>query len=71
MRTSASTDGSTSPLDLFSEVTIDPETGKQLSSVPLGATTAYETLQLAGNIAPDGTLYQGTLTGILRIAAAG
>ena len=42
-----------------------------LSSTPLGATTAYETLQLAGNIAPDGVLYQGTLTGILRIAALG
>lgn len=59
-----------SPLDVFSALTIDPGSGELLSSTPLGATTAYETLQLAGNIAPDGTLYQGTLTGILRIAAA-
>jgi hypothetical protein len=60
----------TSPLDVFSAVTVDPETGAVLSSAPLGATTAYETLQLAGNIAPNGTLYQGTITGILRIAPA-
>ena len=48
--------------------TVDPATGEVRSSTPMGATTAYEALQLAGNIAPDGVLYQGTLTGLVRIA---
>lgn len=58
----------TSQLDVFSFTTINPSNGQVLSSTPIGATLAYETLQLAGNVAPDGALYQGTITGILRIS---
>ena len=39
----------TSPLDIFSMTTVDPATGEVRSSTPMGATTAYEALQLAGN----------------------
>ena len=61
----------TSPLDVYSSTTVDPGSGKVVSSAPIGATTAYESLQLAGNIGPGNVLWQGTITGIVRIAPAG
>jgi hypothetical protein len=38
---------------------------------PIGATYASETLQLAPTIVPGRVLYQGTITGITRVAAVG
>lgn len=33
----------------------------------LGTSALYDTLQMVGSIAPGGVIYQGTITGILRI----
>ncbi|SEK35731.1 hypothetical protein [Streptacidiphilus jiangxiensis] len=51
----------------YSYATIDPATGAQLSSSWIGLGLLYNPLQMTGTTAPDGTLYQGTETGVLRI----
>lgn len=56
-----------SPVDTFSYAVVDPETGDLLQEQLIGATTAVDPLQMAGTTAPGQVLYQGTLTGILRI----
>ncbi|WP_329578019.1 hypothetical protein OG500_07675 [Kitasatospora sp. NBC_01250] len=50
----------------YSYATLDPATGTQLSSSPIGLGLLYNPLQMTGTTGPDGTLYQGTETGILR-----
>ncbi len=57
-----------SVLDRFDAVTLDVNTGAERSRHTLGATTAFDTLQLAGNVGPGSVLWQGTLTGLLRIS---
>ncbi|MFF2808118.1 hypothetical protein ACFVT2_13160 [Streptomyces sp. NPDC058000] len=57
-----------SPQDRFAYAQIDPGTGKVTRTVPLGAGEPYDTLQQVGTIAPGGVVYEGTITGILRIA---
>ncbi|PYC85377.1 hypothetical protein C7C46_06425 [Streptomyces tateyamensis] len=52
----------------YSYATIDPATGAQRSSSWIGVGLLYNPLQMTGTTAPDGTLYQGTETGVLRIA---
>ncbi|GLX16571.1 hypothetical protein [Streptomyces lavendulae] len=47
---------------------IDPATGAQLNSSFLGIGLVYNPLQMRGTAAPDGTLYQGTETGVVRIS---
>ncbi|MFI5983709.1 hypothetical protein ACIBEA_22860 [Streptomyces sp. NPDC051555] len=47
---------------------LDPATGAQLSSSFLGIGLVYNPLQMRGTAAPDGTLYQGTETGVVRIS---
>ncbi|MFF2570627.1 hypothetical protein [Streptomyces sp. NPDC058084] len=47
---------------------IDPATGAQLTSSFLGIGLVYNPLQMRGTAAPDGTLYQGTETGVVRIS---
>ncbi|KIF02436.1 hypothetical protein PL81_29925 [Streptomyces sp. RSD-27] len=47
---------------------IDPATGGRLSSAYLGIGLVYNPLQMRGTAAPDGTLYQGTETGVVRIS---
>ncbi|MFF9838838.1 hypothetical protein [Streptomyces sp. NPDC013740] len=47
---------------------IDPATGAQSSSSFLGIGLVYNPLQMRGTAAPDGTLYQGTETGVVRIS---
>ncbi|MFE2877768.1 hypothetical protein ACFXG6_32330 [Streptomyces roseus] len=47
---------------------IDPVTGAQLTSSFLGIGLVYNPLQMRGTAAPDGTLYQGTETGVVRIS---
>ncbi|MFI6686533.1 hypothetical protein [Streptomyces sp. NPDC050485] len=63
------TPGSTtpSPQDRFTYAQIDPDSGKVTRTLPLGAGPAYDTLQQVGTIAPGGIVYEGTITGILRI----
>ncbi|WP_042435388.1 hypothetical protein [Streptacidiphilus anmyonensis] len=51
----------------YSYATVDPATGAQLSSSWIGLGLLYNPLQMTGTTAPDGTLYQGTETGVLRI----
>ncbi|MFH7594811.1 hypothetical protein WDV06_06830 [Streptomyces racemochromogenes] len=47
---------------------IDPATGAQTASSFLGIGLVYNPLQMRGTAAPDGTLYQGTETGVVRIS---
>lgn len=60
----------TGPLDSYDSVALDLRTGAVRARTRLGAGTAYDTLQLAGNIGPGRVLWQGTITGLLRIAPA-
>ena len=57
--------------DLYSEDAIDAATGKVLHQTLLGASYLFNTLQLSPTIVPGEVMYQGTVTGILRIAPVG
>ncbi|MER6350236.1 hypothetical protein ACWC10_37055 [Streptomyces sp. NPDC001595] len=59
----------TSLLDPYRYVQIDPETGTVRRSKSVGVGSLYDTLQMAGTVAPDGAYLQGTVTGVLRITA--
>ena len=43
---------------------ISPRTGKVLSETPLGIGPTADTLQMVGTILPDGTLLQGSVSGL-------
>ncbi|MDB4975601.1 MAG: hypothetical protein JWN48_3942 [Myxococcaceae bacterium] len=60
--------GMASALDSFAYTVIDPESGAVAFQQVLPNTA--DTLQLAGTLAQGRVLYQGTITGILRIEAA-
>jgi hypothetical protein len=62
-------DDSTTILDPYAYAQIDPATGKVVRRHLLGATSLFDTLQMVGSIAPGGVVYQGTITGVVRIAA--
>ena len=47
---------------------IDSATGHVLSEQTIGAGPAYETLQLPPMLAADGTLFESTVAGIIRVA---
>ncbi|WP_236653566.1 hypothetical protein [Streptacidiphilus melanogenes] len=51
----------------YSYATVDPATGAPLSRSWIGLGLLYNPLQMTGTTAPDGTLYQGTETGVLRL----
>jgi hypothetical protein len=55
----------------YSLVVIDADTGAIVSRRPLGTTAFYEGLGGNGLLTPDGTFYQSTLVGILRIRPLG
>ncbi|MFJ8979344.1 hypothetical protein [Streptomyces sp. NPDC102282] len=59
----------TSLLDPYRYVQIDPDSGQVTRSTKVGVGSLYDTLQMAGTIAPDGAYLQGTVTGVLRITA--
>lgn len=61
--------GAAGPLDDYALLAIDAATGAVRSQHLLGLGTLSDTLQLAGTIVPGGVLYQGTISGIYRIAA--
>ncbi|MFJ4652386.1 hypothetical protein ACIP5Y_14080 [Nocardia sp. NPDC088792] len=54
-------------LDNYSYAVLDPATGTLESEQLVGATTAQDTLQMVGVIAPGRIQYQGTTTGFFRI----
>jgi hypothetical protein len=54
----------------FAFAAVDPATGAVLATQPLGAGFAFDTLQQVGTITPDGVLYQGTVTGLVRVSRA-
>lgn len=56
-------------LDSYEYAVIDPNTGNTLGSEFVGAGPEYDTLQMTGTITPEGVVYQGTMTGIIRITA--
>ncbi len=58
----------TTILDPFYYTEIDPATGAVVRTSWLGASSLYDTLQMVGSIAPGGVVYQGTITGVLRIS---
>ncbi|MFI0721411.1 hypothetical protein [Streptomyces sp. NPDC021224] len=51
----------------YSYAALDPATGKAVKTSAIGLGLLYNPLQMTGTTAPDGTLYQGTETGVLRI----
>jgi hypothetical protein len=55
--------------DLYSEAAIDAANGEVLHETVLGAGYLFNTLQLSPTIVPGEVMYQGTISGILRIAA--
>jgi hypothetical protein len=52
-------------------VRIDPATGAVLSRTPISAGPLADTLQMVGTILPDGTLLQGSITGLTVTPPAG
>lgn len=58
----------TSDGDVYSVVAIDANTGAVRHSTAIGAGYQSDTLQLAPTIVPGHVLYQGTITGIDRVA---
>ena len=54
---------------VYSLVTINPDTGEVTNTTPLGSGDNYNTLQMVGNIAPTGILYQGTVNGLFSVKA--
>ncbi|MCX4746780.1 hypothetical protein OG455_14830 [Kitasatospora sp. NBC_01287] len=59
----------TSILDPYYYAEIDPRTGAVVRTSLLGVTSLYDSLQMVGTTAPGGVVYQGSLTGVLRISA--
>ncbi|MFD3705972.1 hypothetical protein ACFWUP_22780 [Nocardia sp. NPDC058658] len=57
----------TSPLDGFEYVVLDPQTGVVRASTPLPGTVAEDPLQMAALITHGRALWQGTVTGIVRV----
>ena len=60
--------GDATLLDDYALLAVDAGTGEVRSTRPFGLGLPSDTLQLAGTIAPDGVLWQGTITGLFRIA---
>jgi hypothetical protein len=53
----------------YSFVSIDANTGAELSSTPIGDSALVNTLQMTGLITKTGILYWGVAHGLLRIQA--
>lgn len=60
--------GSVGVTDSFRYAVIDAATGRIDTEKLIGATAVHNTLQMVGTISPDRTLYQGTMSGLFRIA---
>ncbi|WP_054811631.1 hypothetical protein [Nocardia arizonensis] len=57
----------TTPLDGYASTVLDPDTGAVLGYQPLPGTVVDDPIQMSALIAADGRIWQGTVTGILRI----
>lgn len=55
------------PLDGYRLARVSPETGEVRSDQLIGVGFAGDTLQMVGTVLPDGTLYQGNLSGWVRV----
>lgn len=66
-RESPGEDGRTTPFDRFHYTAIDPATGHVLNRHPVGTGFFADTLEMVGVITPDGVLYQGTTSGLVRV----
>ncbi|MFE7721913.1 hypothetical protein ACFU44_23040 [Nocardia rhizosphaerihabitans] len=60
--------GSVGLTDNFRYTVIDAVSGRIETEKLIGATALHNTLQMVGTISPDRTLYQGTMSGLFRIA---
>ncbi|MFD8786876.1 hypothetical protein [Kitasatospora sp. NPDC059599] len=58
----------TTILDPYPYAEIDPRTGTVVRRAWPGSGFRYDTLRMAGTIAPGGVVLQGTVTGVVRIA---
>lgn len=58
----------TGVLDSYFYTAVDAETGEVRARQHIGSTAAVDTLEMVGMITPDRVMYQGTITGLLRIA---
>lgn len=54
----------------YSHVAIDVQSGTTVGRSYLGSDLAYEGIQSCGALGPDGSYYQGTVAGMVRIASA-
>lgn len=61
----------TSPADTYFYAAVDAATGALVTEQFMSATIAADPIQMAGTTAPDGVLYQGSVTGIQRIVGLG
>lgn len=58
----------TGALDSYHYTAIDAATGEVRTRQQVGTSAAVDTLEMVGMITPDRVMYQGTITGLLRIA---
>ena len=56
--------------DTYYYATISAQSGRVIAQQRLGTGPAYDALQMVGTTTPQGVMYQGTLTGFVRIAPA-
>ncbi|GAA4486639.1 hypothetical protein GCM10023094_43510 [Rhodococcus olei] len=63
--------GQPGPDDTYEYTVTDAQTGHVRRAQQIGQGAGQNTLQLAGNIMPDGTLLQGAVAGVHRIASVG
>lgn len=59
-----------SPAQAYQLARISPRTGRVLSETLLGVGPTADTLQMVGTILPDGTLLQGSVSGLTLVAPA-
>lgn len=57
----------TTALDRFHYTVIDPKTGGVLAKHHVGTGFFSDTLEMVGVITPEGVLYQGTVSGLVRV----
>jgi hypothetical protein len=67
-RTGALQPSSTTPGDDYGLAVIDAATGAVRARQTIGVGLPADTLQTAGTIGPGNVLYQGTISGLFRIA---
>lgn len=66
--TGSGADMATGALDSYHYTAIDAATGDVRTRQQIGTSAVVDTLEMVGMITPDRVMYQGTITGLLRIA---